>query len=752
MRRTPLGVLLSATLVLAACGEQTPTTSVAPPPPSVSTVPHGDAAITTASCPTARSLAADVVALFARNDRVAAAASLDAAMVVIGTTPVLHSPLAQKLVLGIISFVLKKYWAGALNGGFSATTQQEVVDLVNGLLCWIGLPQTFTLASLSSDGTAAVLTPSTPDTTVVTGSKIAGMKVDSGTVTQPVLVTIQRLPDSPGPLLTQLDQYPVYYQFTVSPDTGAFALPVTVGVCLASSATPPDTSRLRVAHNVAPDTMGSIQILPRVPAPFVDCTNADVIGLNSTNPLANLAFRGWRAARSALVALFGPERLMAAASGGVGGTTKNFSPFGLVDTLLVMTPRSDTSQEAPVGTTVASAPSLAVNTPQGNAYVGLPVTFQVTAGGGSLAGAPTKTDGSGVATVGSWTLGTSAGLNTVTAAATAPVAGTGVKGSPLAFHATALAPSQLAFQVQPSGVTAGATMIPSVQVAVEDQHGHVVTTASGTVTLALTGLPAGVTLTGGAAATLVDGVATFSGLSVNKVGTYTLTPSTSVGGVTTLPASASFTVSPGTPSQLVWTQQPSSIVAGATMSPAVVVTVLDAQGNTVTSFSGSVGLALSQTGVTLGGTTTVSAVNGVAMFGNLTVTTAGTGYTLVATGASLASAASAPFNVTNAAAAAIAVVAGNNQSVKAGQPVPIRPSVRVTDAYSNPVPGITVTFVPKKGCGTVTGGVQTTDATGKATVGSWTIAEGTNYLVATAGASGVAGNPVTFVATGTKSH
>ena len=129
MRSTSLGVVLSATLVLAACGERAPTTSVAPP--SVSTSVRSDAVAATATCPTARSILADVLALFAKNSQVAATARLNAAMAVIGTTPVLRSPLAQRLTLGFIAFVLQKYWAGQLNGGFSSTTQQEVVDLVN---------------------------------------------------------------------------------------------------------------------------------------------------------------------------------------------------------------------------------------------------------------------------------------------------------------------------------------------------------------------------------------------------------------------------------------------------------------------------------------------------------------------------------------------------------------------------------------------------------------------------------------------
>ena len=65
--------------------------------------------------------------------------------------------------------------------------------------------------------------------------------------------------------------------------------------------------------------------------------------------------------------------------------------------------------------------------------------------------------------------------------------------------------------------------------------------------------------------------------------------------------------------------------------------------------------------------------------------------------------------------------------------------------------GVTVTFAPNEGSGSVTGGVQLTSG-GIATVGSWTLSAtpGTNTLLATATASGLSfiGSPVTFTATG----
>src|SRR5438445_585547 len=58
-------------------------------------------------------------------------------------------------------------------------------------------------------------------------------------------------------------------------------------------------------------------------------------------------------------------------------------------------------------------------------------------------------------------------------------------------------------------------------------------------------------------------------------------------------------------------------------------------------------------------------------------------------------------------------------------------------------------FPSGPGNGTITGGSQTTDASGVATVGSWTLSTtaGSNTLTASSGA--LAGSPVTFTATGT---
>ncbi len=103
----------------------------------------------------------------------------------------------------------------------------------------------------------------------------------------------------------------------------------------------------------------------------------------------------------------------------------------------------------------------------------------------------------------------------------------------------------------------------------------------------------------------------------------------------------------GGPSNLAIIQQPTSVGAGAAINPAVTVAVQDASGNTVTSASNSVTIAIATNPAsgTLSGTTSVPAVNGIATFSSLTINNAGTGYALSAASSGLTGTTSSTFNV-----------------------------------------------------------------------------------------------------------
>src|SRR5262245_26059164 len=110
---------------------------------------------------------------------------------------------------------------------------------------------------------------------------------------------------------------------------------------------------------------------------------------------------------------------------------------------------------------------------------------------------------------------------------------------------------------------------------------------------------------------------------------------------------------------LVFTVQPSATVAGATITPAVQLRVVDAAGQTVTTFARAVTLEISDgTGnedAELSGTTTVAAVAGVATFSTLSIDSAAAEYKLTATVAGVGEVTSAPFAVTAPAATAAPV-------------------------------------------------------------------------------------------------
>jgi len=92
-------------------------------------------------------------------------------------------------------------------------------------------------------------------------------------------------------------------------------------------------------------------------------------------------------------------------------------------------------------------------------------------------------------------------------------------------------------------------------------------------------------------------------------------------------------VNPAAADHLLFLQQPTDTPAGQTISP-VVVEIVDQFGNVVTSDNtDTVTLSISTNpgGGTLGGTLTLTVVNGMATFGDLSIDLTGMGYTLHAT-------------------------------------------------------------------------------------------------------------------------
>lgn len=304
-----------------------------------------------------------------------------------------------------------------------------------------------------------------------------------------------------------------------------------------------------------------------------------------------------------------------------------------------MTIHAGNQQQAMVGTAVPTPPAVRITNQSGQGVPNVQVTFDVASGGGSVTGATQTTNADGVATVGGWTLGTTAGTNTLTATAQ------GVAGSPVTFTATATpGPASAVIKAAGDNQTAAAgTAVPTPPaVRVTDSYGNGI--AGVQVTFAVT--EGGGSVTGATQTTNASGTAT--------VGSWTLGPEP---GVNRLTATAEGD--------------------GLSDNPAV----------------------------------------------------------FTATG-------------TVGPPARLEIVAGDHQHAAPGATLPIRPTVRLTDAAGRPVEGVTVTFAVASGGGSVTDPVQQTDEDGFAAVGSWTLGPepGDNTLTATAEGDGIEGNPATFTA------
>ena len=153
------------------------------------------------------------------------------------------------------------------------------------------------------------------------------------------------------------------------------------------------------------------------------------------------------------------------------------------------------------------------------------------------------------------------------------------------------APTQLVFTQQPGTSLNGAPLGPQPVVTIEDSAGNPATSTSGPVTLAITQQPAtGASLNCATnPLTATNGVATFAGCQIiGHRGSYTITASAPTSVPPLASATTTFTLNPGAPTQLVFTQQPGTSTNGAPLAPQPVVTVEDSGGNTVASSSAKV--------------------------------------------------------------------------------------------------------------------------------------------------------------------
>ncbi len=398
-------------------------------------------------------------------------------------------------------------------------------------------------------------------------------------------------------------------------------------------------------------------------------------------------------------------------------------------------------QSGVVGATLAQALSVKVAASDGVGVAGVPVSFSVASGGGSVSSGSATSDANGNAST-SWKLGTTVGAQSVTASAG------GLSGSPITFGATATAAvaTKLVVSGSPGNGVAGA-VLSSVVVTAQDANGNTATTFTGSVSVGLSGGTAGAALGGTSTVNAVAGVATFSGLTVNKVGTgYSLSAASS--GLTGA-STGSFDIIAGPAAVLVFTGQPSAAIPNASIGT-IVVNAQDAQGNPTPAFTGTVSLSLASNpgSATLGGGTSVAAVAGIATFTGVTVSQPGVGYALSASSGSLTGATSAAFNIAGGPASVLTLVSGNGQSGATGVALAQPVVLRVTNASGGGVSGTTVNFAIVTGGGSVAPTSAVSDATGQVST-VWTLGATVGPQSISATSTGLSGSPATINATGT---
>ncbi len=450
-------------------------------------------------------------------------------------------------------------------------------------------------------------------------------------------------------------------------------------------------------------------------------------------------------------------------TGIVGNVTLQFSAAGVtpaISNTIALQPGSATQltfMTAPPGTAtngVVLSPATVVQLRDvsGNvtATSGISIIASIVSGaGGVLSGTlvvPTAANGTATFStlrmtglVGQYTLRFSgAGLSPATA-------------NPLTLNPGAA--TALAVLVHPPATTAsGQALSPQPAVRIIDQSGNTVTSSSLTVTAALASGPG--TLGGTLTATAVNGVASFPNLVLTgQAGSYTIDFSS---GALTKATSNAFQVQAASPATtLVFsTTPPATAQSGVAFSPAPVVQLQDASSNPVSQAGVvvTVSRVSGNSAVVITGGSASTDSNGMATFSGLTLTGPADDYVLAFLSAGLTGVTSSGIALATPPPTTIAPNSATSQSATVGTAVSQAPSVRVTGVGGVPVSGVSITFTVTGGGGTISPAspaVVATNANGIATLSNWTLGltPGTNAVTATA--SGLAGSPVTFTATGT---
>jgi uncharacterized repeat protein (TIGR01451 family) len=335
---------------------------------------------------------------------------------------------------------------------------------------------------------------------------------------------------------------------------------------------------------------------------------------------------------------------------------------------------------AQAGTTIAPAVTVRAVDTAGTtvtSFTGnVSIAIGTNPGGGTLSGTTTVAAVAGVATFGNLSIERSGNGYTLTASATGLTSATSA-----AFNINPGAPSGATSLITaaPASVPADGASTSTITVELRDAFGNRRVTGGPDVDLSATAGSIGPVLD------LGDGTYTASLTAPSSAAVATVTGTVN-GAPITDTATVTFTTVPPNTNRLEFLQPPTTTVAGAILTPPVRLRVVDPAGATVTSFAGSVtiAIAVNPAGGTLSGTTTVVAVAGVATFPNLSIDRSGAGYRLSAGASGITSATSDPFSIlTGPASAATSQITAAPVSIAADGVSTSTITVEVRDALGN---------------------------------------------------------------------
>jgi hypothetical protein len=368
------------------------------------------------------------------------------------------------------------------------------------------------------------------------------------------------------------------------------------------------------------------------------------------------------------------------------------------------------AQAGGVSAPLSVAPSVRVVDAFGNPVPGVPVRFTVQTGGGSTVAVPVTSAADGLASA-AWTLGGVAGAQTLRISIDDTAPPIQVVFTATAMAGTAARLTIVAGDAQVSAVATALAVAPSVRVV--DAFGNPV---SGTA-VRFAVVTGGGTTTATPVLSGTDGVAAAPWTLGSAAGVQSLRASID-GSAAPIAVIFTATALAGSAGRLVIEAVPPTLAAGQRFLARL--RVEDRYGNMVGAADPglSVTARLVPPSGTLGGTTTVVTQNGIALFPDLEVRTAGS-FAIEFTAPGVASVATNVIPVRAGTPARIVIAGGNEQVAEVGTLLTAAPAVRVLDAADNPVSGVIV-WRGVVSAGTTPNISDTTDAAGLATF-PWTL-------------------------------